>query len=253
MAYRCAPPFAGIAGPALTEATPPSTSSPPVREPIVRAPAVVLVSIGVLAAIHIVTLFLSPDTYDAVIETFGFVPARVQDLLGSPSLDHLFWGLTPFLTYALLHGGFMHLGVNCLAFLIFGTVVARRIGPVQFLSFSIVTAIAAILTHLFAHWGDSTAVIGASGAISGYMGGATRFIFLDPRNPAHAHDHRLPLLSRPVIMFALVFTLLNAGVGLTGFSPDGSQDLTAWEAHIGGFFAGLVLFPLFDRRRYWLS
>ena len=232
----------------MTDASPP----PEAREPIVRAPLVVLVSIAVLVAVHVGTQFLSPDSYDAMMENFGFVPAHVQALFDGFSFDRALWGLLPFVTYALLHGGFMHLAVNSLAFLIFGTVVARRVGAARFLAFSFVTSMAAILAHLATHWGDSGPVIGASGAISGYMGGATRFMFYDPNNPATGPRSRLPLLSRPVVTFALVFTLINVATGLTGFSPDGSQDLTAWEAHLGGFFGGLLLFPLFDRGYAWI-
>jgi membrane associated rhomboid family serine protease len=226
--------------------------SPQVREPIVRAPRIIFVSIFVLVAVHVATLFLSSASYDALIEDFGFVPAHVQAVWHSFGFNSAtLWGLVPFLSYALLHGGFTHLAVNGVAFLIFGTVVARRVGTVRLLGLSIVTSVAAALAHLSMHWGESVPVIGASGAIAGYMGAASRFMFYDPRDPPTGPDHRLSLFARPVVSFALVWTLLNVAIGVTGFSPDGSQDLTAWEAHLGGFYAGLLLFPLFDRRRRW--
>ncbi|MBI1210464.1 MAG: rhomboid family intramembrane serine protease [Alphaproteobacteria bacterium] len=228
------------------------TPPPDVREPLVRAPRVVLVCIAILVAIYVAGEFLPPASYDALIENFGFVPARIQEVVDHFTFEGAIGAALTFLTYALLHGGFMHLALNGLAFLIFGTVVARRVGAARFLAFSLVTSLAAILAHLAAHWGEAVPVIGASGAISGYMGGATRFMFYDPKHPPTGPGHLLPLPSRPVATFSLIFVLINAGVGLTGFSPDGSQDLTAWEAHIGGFFAGLFLLPWFDRGRNWL-
>ena len=220
-----------------------------------RAPRVVLASLFVLAVIHIARLFLTPETDDMLIENFGFVPAHVQAIDWSRAglSAGTFWALVPFLTYALLHGNFLHLAVNGLAFLIFATAVVRRIGAARFAALTLVATIAAILAHLFAHWGETTPVIGASGAIAGYMGAASRFIFVDPRNSAAGERQLLSLFSRPVVVFALVWTVINTGFGLSGFSPDESQDLTAWEAHLGGFYAGLLLFPLFDRPRVWLN
>ena len=229
------------------------TSPPPesARQPLVRAPAIVLVSLALLVLIHLATLLLSLDAYNALIDDYGFVPAHVLTMGASAATT--LWVLATFVTYAFLHANFTHLAVNGLSFLIFATVVARRIGSARFVVFSLVTAVVAALAHLATNWGDATAVIGASGAISGYMGGAARFMFLDPRSSQPAGRPLLPLSSRPVAMFALVWTVANVGFGATGFSPDGSSDLTAWQAHLGGFFSGLLLFPLFDQRRYWLG
>lgn len=229
------------------------TPSQPAREPILRAPPIILVLLLVFVTIHVATQFLSDQAYDAMIETYALVPAHVQAAWHNLSFDSAtLWALVPFVTYAFLHGNFTHLAVNGFAFLIFATVVARRLGTLRFLAFGLVTSLAAAVAHLAVHWGDPVPVIGASGAIAGYMGAASRFMFYDPNNPPSGPNHRLPLLARPVVMFALVWTLINIGVGVTGISPDGTPGLTAWEAHIGGFFAGLLLLPLFDRRRDWL-
>ena len=229
----------------------PSPDPLPAREPFIRAPRIVFISLLGLAAIHVATLFLSPAAYEALIETFGFIPAHVQAMnwRNAGLNGATFWTLLPFLSYALLHGNFLHLAVNGLAFLIFGTVVARRIDTLRFLALTLVATIAAVLAHLVAHWGEAGPVIGASGAIAGYMGGASRFIFVDPRNPRRRALELLPLFSRPVVMFALVWSCLNVALGITGFTPGDSQGLTAWEAHLGGFYAGLLLFPLFDRQQ----
>jgi membrane associated rhomboid family serine protease len=63
----------------------------------------------------------------------------------------------------------------------------------------------------------------------------------------------LPLFSRPVLLTSAVWVVLNVVLGVTGFTPEGFGAAVAWEAHLGGFFTGLLIFPLFDRRRSWIS
>jgi membrane associated rhomboid family serine protease len=55
------------------------------------------------------------------------------------------------------------------------------------------------------------------------------------------------------MMMTVVWVALNIVLGVSGLTPDGFGYSIAWEAHLGGYFSGLLLFPLFDRRRSWLS
>jgi len=95
-------------------------------------------------------------------------------------------------------------------------------------------------------------VVGASGAVSGLMAGAFRFIFINPREAVWPPT-LLPLFSRPVILATVIWVVLNVLFGVTGYTPEGFGRAIAWEAHLGGFFTGLLIFPLFDRRRSWIS
>lgn len=53
------------------------------------------------------------------------------------------------------------------------------------------------------------------------------------------------LRDRRVIGFVAVWFVINLAFGLG--APVGAETGTiAWQAHIGGFLAGLLLFPLFD-------
>jgi membrane associated rhomboid family serine protease len=96
-------------------------------------------------------------------------------------------------------------------------------------------------------------LIGASGVISGLMGSACRFAFPPERRvplPAHLNP-RLSIpqafRSRTVAMFMLFWfvgnILIAVGIPLVGA---GSQPI-AWDAHIGGFIFGFLLFDVFDR------
>jgi membrane associated rhomboid family serine protease len=161
--------------------------------------------------------------------------------------------ILPLVSYAFLHGDFVHLIFNSLWFLVFATAVARRVGTGRFLVLSLITTLGAAFVHLIFHWGSPVPVVGASGAVSGLMGAAFRFIFIDPRTTPVWPPARLRLTSRPVLLASAVWIVLNIVLGVTGFTPEGFGRAIAWEAHIGGFLTGLLLFPLFDRQRSWIS
>lgn len=217
------------------------------KEPILRAPRVVTIFIALFVVIHLGSLFLSNAQYDELIANFALIPERVAD----PNAGTL-GTLLSLVSYGFLHGDFTHLIFNSLWFLIFATVVARRIGTARFLILSLAAAVGAAMTHLVFHWGSPVPVVGASGAISGLMGAAFRFIFINPREAVWPPT-LLPLFSRPVVLSSTLWVVLNVIFGITGYTPDGFGRAIAWEAHLGGFFTGLLFFPLFDRRRSWIS
>jgi membrane associated rhomboid family serine protease len=217
------------------------------NEPILRAPRIVVGFIVAFVIVHVASQFLSPAQYGYLIENFALIPAQVA--AGSGGVLHTG---AQFVTYAFLHGDFTHLLFNSVWFLIFATAVARRIGAARFVLLSLLAAVGAGLTHVALHWGEPMPVVGASGAVSGLMGAAFRFIFVNP-NELVWPPARLPLFSRPVLLVSLIWAVLNVVVGVTGYSPQGFGQAIAWEAHLGGYFTGLLLFPLFDRRRSWIS
>ncbi|MBL6853675.1 MAG: rhomboid family intramembrane serine protease, partial [Alphaproteobacteria bacterium] len=96
-------------------------------------------------------------------------------------------------------------------------------------------------------WGVAVGAVGASGAISGLMGAAIRM--MDIRNPyLNPLDMPLqPLFSRQVLMFSVAFLLLNLLSGAFGFLFVGPGTEIAWQAHVGGYLAGVLLAGPFDR------
>ena len=225
------------------------------REPILRSPRVVTSFIVLFVAVHVASQFLTQGQYDYLIDNFSLIPEHVAAsrwnglAFGVESLA----AVLPFVSYAFLHGDFVHLIFNSLWFLVFATAVARRIGTRRFLLLLLVTTLGAAFTHIACHWGAPEPVVGASGAVSGLMGAAFRFIFIDPRMTPVWPPARLRLTSRPVLLASAVWIALNIVFGVSGFTPDGFGRAIAWEAHIGGFLTGLLLFPLFDRQRSWIS
>ncbi|MEQ1863858.1 MAG: rhomboid family intramembrane serine protease [Micropepsaceae bacterium] len=217
------------------------------REPILRSPRIVTFFIGVFFIVHTASQFLTGEQYDYLIGNFALIPAQFESDAGGVL------AIAPMLTYAFLHGDFVHLIFNSLWFLVFATAVARRAGTGRFLLLLLITTLGAAVVHLIFHWGSPVPVVGASGAVSGLMGAAFRFIFIDPRTTPVWPPARLSLISRPVLLASSVWIVLNIVLGVTGFTPDGFGRAIAWEAHIGGFLTGLLLFPLFDRQRSWIS
>jgi membrane associated rhomboid family serine protease len=231
------------------------------REPILNIPPVVGWTIAALVAIHIARGFLSPDDDLQLLMLFSFIPARYGGLTfgaglpGGAGAD-----VWTFVTYAALHGSFMHLAANCVWLLAFGSAVAWRFGATRFLLFMGVTAALGAVAHLLAHHGELVPMIGASAAISGLTAAAIRFVF-EAGGPLGVFRRRgrvafavpaVPLKdvfrSPQIVVFLVIWFGLNfaygAGASGLGFAPGGVT--IAWEAHIGGFLGGLLLFPLFD-------
>lgn len=235
-----------------------SPASPP-HEPILTLPGALTAYIALLAAIHGVREFL-PFELDAwTIEMFGFIPKRYdQTLLAMPYIGGTGAKIWTFVTYSLLHANLSHIGFNILWLLPFGSALARRFGAARFYLFMAVTAVAGAFAHLLTHEHELAPMIGASASVSGAMAAAIRFAFVKGsflsfnRGDAEAAA-RVPALSlvnsliNPrVLGFVAIWFGVNIifGVGSLAIGTDGAS--VAWQAHIGGFVAGLLLFSLFD-------
>ena len=232
------------------------------REPLLNVPRVVVAVLVVLALIHAVRVFLlSDDTDRMLVWSLAFVPARYDTSAITDGMLPGGWGaeIWTFVTYALLHADLTHLGFNGVWLLAFASPVARRFGGRRFLALFAVTIAAGALAYLVTHAGSLAPMIGASAGISGMMGASTRFVFqpggsLDfwQRNRETADQvPAAPLsvaLRNPRVMtFLAVWFGLNLLFGL-GSTPllVGEGQSIAWEAHVGGFLAGLLLFSAFD-------
>jgi membrane associated rhomboid family serine protease len=230
-------------------------------ERIFNVPAAVLWIIVVLVLIQAGRQWLLTDdeNFDFLLY-FAFIPARYNtSLLGTESLPGgLGAEIWTFLTYAFLHADFIHVGVNSMWFLPFGSAMARRFGAWRFLGFFAVTAIAGAALHLLTRPRELLPMIGASAAVSGLMAGSVRFIFQigGPVDMFRTNDeaaYRVPaapllvaLRDPRIIIFLMAWFGLNLLFGVGVSSLPGMEQSVAWQAHIGGFLAGLILFALFS-------
>lgn len=227
------------------------------REPILNVPSIVAATLALLALVHAVrALVLSQESDLEFLLLFAFIPARYDstliELSGGVGAD-----IWTFVTYALIHADVMHLGFNAIWLLAFGTPLARRFRSFRFLVFCAVTAAAGALAHLVTHFGQLQPMVGASATISGLMAASMRFVF-QPGGPLRWRSddeafYRVPALplgaalrDGRVLAFLAVWFGLNLLFGLGSLSITGGDQPVAWQAHVGGFLAGLVLFGWFD-------
>jgi membrane associated rhomboid family serine protease len=226
-------------------------SAPP-RQPFFRAPPVVLWLIGGLAALHLARVTRPDNQPDTMVYEFGLYPLRysrafLESHMANPGT--VWERVVPFVSYIGLHSGWTHLAVNCSFLLAFGPIVARRFGNVLFLLFFIICGVAGAITYLAFNWGSPVPVIGASGAISGLMAAALRML---PGQAPWVVSEEVPLaapFSRQMLVFTAVLVAFNLLTGITGVSVGGESGLIAWQAHLGGFAAGLLLSGPFDGLR----
>jgi membrane associated rhomboid family serine protease len=208
-----------------------------------------------LIGVHVLRQLIGEATDEWVIYAFAFIPARYEAigaaLPGGGAAR--FWSPV---TYAFLHADLLHLLVNIIWMASFGGALARRFGSIRFLLLSLLAAAAGAGLFYFLHRGDEALVVGASGAVSGMMAATARFAF-SPEGPlaggrtaAAFQVPAEPLLAamrnRRAVGFILVWFAVNFIFGFAGGLAAGVSGPIAWEAHIGGFLAGLLCFPLLD-------
>ena len=235
----------------------PANQGSPAREPIFLLPGAVTVLAGVLVAIHLAsTLVLNPEGKQQLIFWFAFQPARIwlaaQDIgIAMP----LIW--TPF-SHAFLHGGWDHLLINVAWLAIFATPVARRYGAGAMLVIFLVLAAAGAAAFAAFTLRDGVYLIGASGGVAGLTGAATRFIFQPVLVARHPETGQQVILGRKLASigevftnprsryFALIWLILNAAIPFLPLLTGTSLGI-AWQAHLGGFIAGMLMVGLFER------
>ena len=178
-------------------------------------------------------------------------PVAIRDPLSGDLVGRIDLEPTPIsvyitlLTSMFMHGGFAHLFGNMLFLWIFGDNVEDDLGHGRYLGFYLITGLIASLAHVFTTIAfDGNPYIpslGASGAISGVLGG---YLVLHPHRRVRVLLIRILTEVPAYVAVGLWFVFqLISGLGMLG---GGSQaGGVAYAAHIGGFIAGLVLVKLF--------
>lgn len=255
------------------------------REPILNLPTVVTWLLGALVLIHVGRGFLSAFDDYRLMTWLAFVPARLTIWLAPDRLQEVIDALGPaatgqdgasrlllvrlllgesgprlwsLLSYGLLHGSWVHLMSNVVWLAAFGSPVARRLGAASFLNLFGLATIGGALLHWWARDLDVLPLVGASAGIAGATAAAARFVFSEGmRFGSLADDAVVKAIpaegigqlfrnSRALIFIAIwFFTNILFGAGLVPIF--GEETSIAWEAHIGGFLVGLLLFPVLDK------
>jgi membrane associated rhomboid family serine protease len=231
------------------------------QPPMFNVPRVVGALILILVVIHALRSFGGGEVEVWSIYAFSFSPER---FLSETSLAQLpgskWWS---FLTSGLIHVNWLHLAFNCFWLLIFGTPVARVLGAGRFMLLAAIATIAGCAAVLIAHWGERLFLLGASGGVSGLTAAAIPIMYGAGQNPLTRNvSHALSLPNYVNNVRALTFTVVWFALQIIPQWASGTSSLVtgtaflderpiAWEAHLGGFIAGLVMF--FVLRRQMLS
>lgn len=206
------------------------------REPLFKGPWPVWTIAGlILASYGFQSLLLTED--QALV--FALVPAE---------LARGYW--LPLITALFIHGGWAHAGMNAVGALAFGAPAARYLGlgPKGAFGFFLLFLVCGVLSSLgyaLLHLHDLAPMAGASGAVSGLLGASTRLV--------ERRSQLSPLATRPVVASTAAWIVINAVMGALHYAPGIGDVRIAWEAHIVGYFAGLLLIgpfaALFGRPR----
>lgn len=202
------------------ESAPDQSAGPAPKEPVFNAPLP-----AVLLAVSMPILFALQERSRDFWVGLAFVPAD----LGEGRYGGLF-------TSMLVHANWAHALMNAVGALTFGAPVARlfrgSVGVGVFLALYIAAGVVATLGYALVHPGSTAPLVGASGAVFGLIGAATRLM--------GGRGRVLPLTDRGVITASIAWMVVNVVVGLIGFAPGVEGARIAWEAHAFGFLFGIL-------------
>ncbi|MGC9031515.1 MAG: rhomboid family intramembrane serine protease [Minisyncoccia bacterium] len=183
-----------------------------------------------LILINILFFLYSLHNFNFFIKEYGLIP---QKILEGKKILTLF-------TYMFLHGNLLHLLGNMWFLWVFGKNLEKKLGHLNFLKFYFICGLFSSIFYVFFSKDLNTPLIGASGAISGILGG---YLIFFPKNQIKTlipFFFFLEIISIPAIIFILIwflYQLINLNI----------QTSVAYLAHIGGFLCGLVLAKNFKR------
>ncbi len=213
--------------------------------PTERTPFVSYTILGLCVAVFLWQVSLGPREGQLVVYALGMIPSVVFGDAVLPPEIAMVPPLATLVTSMFLHGGWMHLIGNMLFLWIFADNVEDAMGHSRFIVFYIVCGLAAALAQAALDPSSEVPMVGASGAISGVLGA---YLLLHPK------AHVLVLI--PLGIFTQLLHLPAGFVLVLWFALQlfeqfisGGGGGVAFMAHIGGFVAGMVLIPLFKRRR----
>lgn len=227
------------------------------RRRIFNSPGIVLFVAALNVAAFALVLFMPQSVIRVIVDAAAVSPVRfIQGLREGDGALSVF---PPLITHMFVHAGFAHLLINTFFFLALGSPVARRMGAANalrsfralfaallFLTFYLLSGVFGALAYIAGHAAEHSLLVGASGGVSGLLGAVARFAFNRSTLFGPEHAKFSPLTSANVIGLSAIIVLTNVAFGLFGGAATGGADI-AWEAHLGGYFFGLVFYPLFER------
>lgn len=189
---------------------------PKKQEPFFNVPPLTAWLVFAVVVLHIFRVIEPYPTERLIVSRYAFEPFA-------------FWydpwhRMYTLVTYAFLHAGMMHLMVNTAGLLAFASGVERALGRLWLATILFAGTVIGVLGHLILFLESDVPLVGISAGVSALLGALL-----------YALNGRRGALSA-----ALVFIATNAAIGLVGM-PEEPGLAIAWQAHIFGFLAGMIL------------
>ncbi|MEQ8300674.1 MAG: rhomboid family intramembrane serine protease [Hyphomonas sp.] len=217
------------------------------RPPIINAPPLVTALALTFLAAHGVRILLSEGLQNVLLWNTALIPDRFWGWVGASlppgaaePYSNVLSAIAPLFTISFVHSDWVHVGLNTAMLLGVGKPVyeylgracgggARRISEL-FLFLFFLSVAGGSLAHLVANYPVGQPAIGASGGVSGLIAA----VLLGQKGL------RTPLLSRPFLTASMLFLVANLVLAFIGPAMLGAG--IAWQAHVGGYVAGALIF-----------
>ncbi|HEY1473035.1 MAG TPA: rhomboid family intramembrane serine protease [Pseudolabrys sp.] len=211
-----------------------------------KLPKLPVVTWGLIAANMLAFVFTAaaPDEMQPAILNFAVTPANITGTPINPT------PVPPFLTlvsYMFLHANIWHLAGNMIFFWVFGDDIEEAMGSLRFVGFYLASGVAAALIFVVSSPHSQMPLVGASGAIAGVLAAYLMF------RPCQKVLVFVPwfllwIVVRPLVRLDAFWVLGGWAIIQLWHISVQSQDEVAYMAHIGGFAAGAILFPVLRYR-----
>lgn len=150
---------------------------------------------------------------------------------GQPIHAHQTWMM--FVSYGFLHADALHLILNLVTLCALGTPILREVGAARFLTIYGVSMVSGGIAFAVLAPSDHP-MVGASGALFGLVGAIVAWNTVDAWRAAEG----IVSIGKALLVPSILLALLN----LAMYTLAGGH--LAWETHLGGYIAGLVLAPI---------
>jgi len=195
-----------------------------------------------LVVANVIVFFLELQRGEEFIYKYSVIAADFTS--GFPPIANLF-------TSMFMHGGWAHLLGNMLYLYIFGDNVEDNFGRGRFLIFYLLCGLAATVAQIAVNVHSTVPSLGASGAISGVLAG---YLVLFPKNRVRVlMGYFVMHVSAWFVLGLWIVTQMISGYADLFRTAASDQGGIAYMAHIGGFFAGVILTFILRRREATLG
>jgi membrane associated rhomboid family serine protease len=189
-------------------------------------PLVVVLLAGAIVVAFVLTGQWDDQRVNALAMDYGVLPIR-YDATGPAPYPNTVASIVPLFTHMFIHGGLPHILMNMIGFFQAAPFLATRMGGLRFLVLYFLSGIGGALAFILLGLHSETVMVGASGAICGVFG--AYFLAVRPTPQAALAD---PQVRNAIITFLGINVVLMAFLHLP----------IAWQAHLGGFIAGALLY-----------